>query len=87
MKVFCPAHCDANHAQIWGAGPYKDDSAICKAGIHAGQISDQGGALEVYLTDGAASYAPEKSHNIESNFSEASERAFEVKKLKQVCPS
>ena len=40
----------------------------------------------MYLTEGTASYQSEKSHNVQSNFSEGSERAFEVKKLKQTCP-
>lgn len=38
------------------------------------------------MTEGKDTYVSEKSHNIESLPQEKSERSFEIRKLKRVCP-
>jgi hypothetical protein len=54
--VTCPAGCAAATGAVWGSGPYTDDSAICRAAIHAGVITDQGGPVQVTIAPGQQSY-------------------------------
>jgi hypothetical protein len=46
--VSCPPGCMATGG-VWGTDIYTGDSAICKAGIHAGLINDGGGYVVVVL--------------------------------------
>ncbi len=41
---------------VWGIGPYTDDSRICKAAVHAGIIPASGGPIEVQVSNGQSSY-------------------------------
>ena len=67
----CPAHpvrgtsatvqCPANSAdcpgRVWGSGPYTDDSAPCKAAVHAGLLKNtESGRVKVTKWDGQSSY-------------------------------
>ncbi|MGQ9910535.1 MAG: LCCL domain-containing protein, partial [Candidatus Flexifilum sp.] len=54
--VTCPAGCAAATGAVWGSGPYTDDSAICRAAIHAGVLTDQGGPVQVTIAPGQQSY-------------------------------
>ncbi len=42
--------------QVWGSGTYTSDSSICRAAVHAGVISTQGGNVAVRPVGGRRSY-------------------------------
>ncbi|XP_053549096.1 mucin-12-like [Bombina bombina] len=54
--VMCPAGCLKNKGQVWGTNIYKDDSSICRAGIHSGVITDEGGAIIIEKKPGEDNY-------------------------------
>lgn len=48
VRVHCPANCLQtlkNREQIWGTGPFKDDSQICLAALFAGAITETDGGF------------------------------------------
>ena len=53
-RVSCPAGCTGG--AVWGSSHYTGDSAICKAGIHAGVSTTQGGTFLVTLAAGQPAY-------------------------------
>ena len=49
IMVVCPKECaDKEHFKVWGSLLYKDDSSVCRAAVHAGQLDDQKGGI-IYL--------------------------------------
>ncbi len=46
----------AGSGNVWGVGPYTDDSRICRAAVHSGVIASSGGAIEVQAVSGQAQY-------------------------------
>ncbi|XP_069593839.1 mucin-2-like [Ranitomeya imitator] len=54
--VLCPGDCLANSKSVWGIDVYTDDSSICRAAIHAGIITNDGGQVSVQKTPGQDSY-------------------------------
>jgi len=42
---------------VWGSGPYTDDSDVCRAARHAGVIGSGGGTLTFRMVGGRNSYA------------------------------
>jgi len=57
FNVRCPAGCKSSPKPIYGKYMFKDDSAICKAGVHNGVIKDAvGGILTVSSEKGQAEY-------------------------------
>src|SRR3954467_13996727 len=55
FQVACPPGCQ-DQGGLWGTDIYTTDSAICRAGIHAGAISPAGGTLAVRLDAGQPAY-------------------------------
>jgi hypothetical protein len=51
---------------IWGTGIYTDDSAICKAALHAGVIGAEGGLVTVARAPGEKAYTASVSNGVES---------------------
>jgi hypothetical protein len=51
----CPSEATAT-GSVWGSDVYTDDSAICRAALHAGAIGTGGGAVYVVEAAGQASY-------------------------------
>ena len=43
--------------QVWGSGPYTDDSRICRAAVHAGVISPSGGEVRFQMEAGRSRYS------------------------------
>lgn len=41
---------------VWGTGPYTDDSRVCRAAVHAGIIPASGGMIEIQAEKGQASF-------------------------------
>jgi LCCL domain len=65
FQVACPDGCAAQGA-TWGSDVYTVDSAICRAGIHAGAIPATGGIVEVRLEAGRPAYRGSARNGIES---------------------
>jgi hypothetical protein len=55
FQVACPPGCITG-AGLWGTDIYTADSGICRAGIHAGAISPDGGVVLVRLEPGQPAY-------------------------------
>jgi hypothetical protein len=66
VQVVCPANCGATGA-TWGTDIYTGDSAICRAAIHAGMISNDGGEVTVVLEPGRPAYRGTRRHGIDSS--------------------
>lgn len=47
VTVTCPSHCDKSGEAIYGTNFYSTESAVCKAAIHAGVLTKQGGLVDV----------------------------------------
>ena len=47
-KVRCPSGCMADQHDVYGTGPFTRGSAICTAAIFAGQVTDDGGVVDVH---------------------------------------
>lgn len=62
----CPAEGDPAY-EIWGVGPYTDDSAICVAAVHAGLITAaKGGTVSFEIQTGSQSYRGSTANGITS---------------------
>ena len=55
-----------NSGSVWGDGTYTDDSKICRAAVHAGVISSNGGVVTFRVSAGRASYAASSRNGVES---------------------
>jgi LCCL domain len=64
-QVVCPPGCDKK-AVVFGTDVYTSDTPICAAAMHAGAISDRGGAMTVMLEPGRLAYRGSKRHGVES---------------------
>ena len=61
--------CSAETAQagtVWGAGPYSDDSAVCRAAMHAGQVGDEPGNVTVNFLPGREGYSQSIANDVET---------------------
>jgi len=56
LTCACTPQAVATSAAVWGVDVYTDDSAICRAALHAGAIGPQGGVVTVLPEAGRASY-------------------------------
>ncbi|MGF1515651.1 MAG: LCCL domain-containing protein [Elainellaceae cyanobacterium] len=51
-------HCPAGGVEpVWGSGAYSQDSSLCTAAVHAGQITLQGGPIVVQRLPGQGYYS------------------------------
>ncbi|XP_063284115.1 uncharacterized protein LOC134569138 [Pelobates fuscus] len=65
--VNCPKGCQKAKGEVYGFSPYQGDSAICRAGIHAGITNDEeGGPLVVIKKPGENSYQESTRNGVES---------------------
>jgi hypothetical protein len=62
----CSAEAAAS-GSVWGDDLYTDDSAICRAAVHAGTITAGGGTIWVFERPGQDSYAAVTRNGIASN--------------------
>jgi hypothetical protein len=61
-------HCgSAGSGTVWGTGTYTDDSALCRAALHAGAIGTNGGAIVVTVTAGQNSYTGSTQNGVTSS--------------------
>lgn len=62
-------HCSAratSAGNIYGSNFYTDDSAICRAALHAGVIDEDGGRVSVYAARGQSSYPAVERNGVAS---------------------
>lgn len=86
--VVCPSNClNVEHCiHVKGSGPYAVHSPVCLSAIHAGVIqAQQGGAVEVSVTDGQKSYAASNKNGISSIPYGSYFASFNVKKSDVNC--
>lgn len=55
LTCTCPANAN-NSRSVWGTDTYTDDSYICKAALHAGVLTRNGGRVTIELLAGRSSY-------------------------------
>jgi hypothetical protein len=61
--------CSANASRsgtVWGTNVYTDDSRICRAAVHAGEISNRGGTVWVRTRPGQNSYFGSRRNGVAS---------------------
>jgi hypothetical protein len=61
--------CDARTTRsgnVWGTRIYTDDSAICRAAVHAGVIGERGGIVTLWARPGRRSYNGSYSNGVRS---------------------
>jgi len=63
--VSCPPGCGGNGG-LWGTDEYTSDSTICKAAIHAGLLTNDGGVVAVTLDPGRPAYRGSVRNGIQS---------------------
>jgi hypothetical protein len=64
--VSCPAGC-ADGGGLWGTDVYTGDSSVCKAAIHAGLISPNGGRVGVITEGGRPAFRGSVRNGVRSN--------------------
>jgi TIR domain/LCCL domain len=62
----CSAQSTAD-AAIWGTDVYTDDSSLCRAALHAGVITSQGGPITVMRSEGRPLYVGSTRNGVRSN--------------------
>src|SRR5690606_27072171 len=63
--VSCPAGCEMG--SVWGTGIYTDDSNLCTAAAHAGEITlEAGGVFELVYLTGVEDHIASEQNGIES---------------------
>jgi len=62
----CPTEATAT-GSVWGSDPYTDDSAICRAALHAGVIGTDGGMVLAVEAPGRATYPAVTRNSVASN--------------------
>jgi hypothetical protein len=66
MVCACPSEATAT-GSVWGADVYTDDSAICRAALHAGAIGVDGGIVFVSEAPGQAAYPAVTRNSVASS--------------------
>jgi hypothetical protein len=57
----------ATSGAVWGSDLYTDDSAICRAAVHAGVIPDSGGAIWAFERPGHDAYPASQRNGVSSS--------------------
>ncbi|CRG95592.1 LCCL domain-containing protein, putative [Plasmodium gallinaceum] len=64
--ISCPSNCDKVNNKIFGTNIYSPLSSVCKAAIHSGALSNQGGQVEIIVGPKQEEFKGSKQNNIES---------------------
>ncbi|XP_069498777.1 cysteine-rich secretory protein LCCL domain-containing 2-like [Ambystoma mexicanum] len=56
IEVLCPEGCLHQEVAVWGTDIYTDDSSVCKAAIHTGNLKNSGGRVRAEKRPGQDSY-------------------------------
>lgn len=65
LECYCGGAAAAQ-GNVYGSNFYTDDSAICRAALHAGVIDEDGGRVSVYSTRGQSSYPAVERNGVTS---------------------
>ncbi|XP_071984131.1 uncharacterized protein [Engystomops pustulosus] len=65
-RVVCPPGCLYEKGQLWGTDEYTENSVICKAAIHAGKLTNQGGDITTEKIPGLNKHQPSERNGIKS---------------------
>jgi hypothetical protein len=86
-NFICPRGCANSTGEVYGAGTYNGKSSICRAAIHAGEITDDGGKITVRIDASKQEYEGTFSNGVESKIlpGEGS-KSFILYKYKPDCP-
>jgi N-acetylneuraminic acid mutarotase len=57
----------AGSGTVWGTDVYTDDSALCRAAVHAGRITPSGGTIRAVISGGRSSYTGSTRNGVTSN--------------------
>ncbi|XP_078486437.1 cysteine-rich secretory protein LCCL domain-containing 2-like [Ciona intestinalis] len=76
FMFFCPPGCHRENYRVIGDGIYTEDTNICAAAIHDGQIPKGGGMVSGYQLPGMTSYTGSKKNGIRSNSHGEGESSF-----------
>ena len=63
----CPAEAAKKNDTVWGANPYYYGSSICRAAVHAGAITAQGGQIVVEPADKVLFFPSVTKNGVESS--------------------
>jgi len=89
VMAVCPKNC-AKEVQlsIYGSALYRDDSSVCRAAIHAGQLVDTlGGVIYVGIEVGQVAYVGKESNKIKSlSYNKYWDRSFVINSYVKKCP-
>jgi hypothetical protein len=66
FQIACPPGCESTGG-LWGTDVYTADSAICRAGIHAGAITPAGGVVTIQIQPGRPAYRGAARNGITSS--------------------
>jgi hypothetical protein len=79
-RVSCPAGCSTNPSPVWGSNPFRADSPICVASIHAGLTTDSGGEFTLIFQDGRPAYRGSKRNGVEARDSGPYRASFQLQR-------
>lgn len=77
LRLSCPAGCDSR-GETFGSNLYTSDSAVCRAGVHAGAIPAMGGVVELRKESGRVAYRGSTRNGVASRDYGAFARSFVV---------
>ncbi|SCO69519.1 LCCL domain-containing protein, putative [Plasmodium vivax] len=74
--IMCPSGCDKMEGKIWGTNVYAPSSTLCKAAIHSGVLSNQGGLVDLSLGSAVDEFTGSTQNGVESHSSARRSRSL-----------
>ncbi|ANQ10419.1 Uncharacterized protein PCOAH_00050630 [Plasmodium coatneyi] len=74
--IICPSGCDKMDGKIWGTNVYTPSSILCKAAIHSGVLSNQGGLVDMSVGSAVDKFTGATQNGIESHSSARQSRSL-----------
>ncbi|CAH2311369.1 Hypothetical predicted protein [Pelobates cultripes] len=65
-ELVCPEGCQDMNDIVWGTHIFTEDSSICRAAIHAGVLTNQGGTIEIRKIPGLENYEESTKNGVKS---------------------
>ena len=72
---FCPA---GELEPVWGSGPYSQESSLCSAAVHSGQITAAGGPIVVERLPGQGFYSGSTANGVSAHDRVGGAGSFQV---------
>ncbi len=67
LTCSCSASQAAQRGSVWGTDIYTEDSAVCKAALHAGAIDAKGGNVSIIVVAGQKSYQGTSRNGVDTS--------------------